>query len=597
VAFFQWPKAKMPQSPPVSLAASRLPSGHDRRILDIRQGSVLQLLSRLIASDCRPLQSLRRIWYGKTPGPPTYHIAVAIFLRMLGLVYLIAFLSLWIQVHGLVGDRGILPVADFLDASQSYLAAAEPAASPYWNIPTLLWYDPHDGLLHLLCAGGTLFSLLVIGGILQMPALVLLWMSYLSLFYAGQEFLSFQWDILLLETGFLAIFAAPCAWRSGFPADRHPSRLAIGLLWWLLFRLMLESGAVKLTWNDGYPGPGAAPLANAWESLTALEYHYWTQPLPTWISWYAAKLPGWFQKLSVISVFVIELLLPWFVFGPRLLRYVAFGGFTLLMLLIAATGNYNFFNLLALVLALTLLDDGAWPRFLRRRIHPADKAPHWLWRNILLVPFTGLAILLGTLQLNAAIRPARERQPALEYDLHIAQFFLVNDYGLFRQMTETRPEIVIEGSADGINWKAYEFRWKPGDPAVRPRLCAPHQPRLDWQMWFEALQLEQANRFTGTIDRRYMSPWFRSFLDKILSGEPQVVALLQTNPFPDASPRFVRVLLYQYRFTTCGEYRTNGDWWHRHLVRTGSPRSFRALRPRPGHLPTAPDVDQVTPSG
>ncbi len=326
----------------------------------------------LVAAVRAAVEVVRRIWFGKNRQQPTYNIAGAIFLRLLGLVYLIAFVSLWTQISGLVGDHGILPVSDFLDGIQRYFAIQDPPASAVWNVPTLLWISPHDGLLHLLCAAGTLLSLMLIAGLLPMPSLILMWLCYLSLFHAGQDFLSFQWDILLLEAGFIAIFLAPLAWRSKWLADRHPSRVAMWLVWWLLFRLMLESGAVKLTWNDWQLGLDGSPVPNTWESLTALDYHYWTQPLPIWTSWYAAKLPAWFQKLSVVCMFFVELVLPWFIFGPRWLRYVAFAGISSLMLLIAATGNYNFFNLLTIVMALTLLDDSVWPRFLRRRIQIAE---------------------------------------------------------------------------------------------------------------------------------------------------------------------------------------------------------------------------------
>jgi hypothetical protein len=522
-----------------------------------------------IAIDNKLIWIFRRIWYGKDLKRPTYIIASTVFLRMLGVIYLIAFVSLWTQISGLVGDHGLLPVENFLDAVKQHFAARDPPASPIWNVPTLLWISPHDGLLHLICGAGTLFSLMLMAGMLPLPTLAMLWVCYLSLFYAGQDFLSFQWDILLLETGFLAMFVAPAKWRSRFLADRHPSRLAIWLVWWLLFRLMLESGAVKLTWNDGQVGPDGLPLANTWESLTALDYHYWTQPLPIWTSWYAAQLPAWFQKLSVVGVFVIELALPWFIFGPRVLKYTAFAGFSLLMLLIGATGNYNFFNLLTLTLALTLLDDGIWPPFLRRRIRGERRPGSHLFRrlrNIVLVPFAGLAILAGAIQIKEAVFPPRFRQASLESKLHVGQFLLVNDYGLFRRMTETRPEIVIEGSADGNVWKPYEFRWKPGDLARPPGFNTPHQPRLDWQMWFEALQLERAYCLTGTMDPQYMSLWFQSLIQHLLKGDPVVVGLLAKNPFPDAPPKFIRVGLYQYRFTDPSERAATGDWWHREQV-------------------------------
>ena len=259
---------------------------------------------RLYAANRKPIAIVRRIWFGKDLKLPTYHIASALFLRLLGVVYLIAFVSLWTQINGLVGDHGILPLANYLDAVDQHFSQATPPASPVWNLPTLAWISPHDGFLNFLCGAGTILSVMLIAGLLPLPTLVLLWGIYLSLVHAGQDFLSFQWDILLLETGFAAIFLAPFSWRSQFLADRHPPRLAIWLLWWILFRLMLESGAVKLTWNTWDIGPDGLPAPNTWKSLTALDFHYWTQPLPMWTSWYAAKLPQWFQKLSVVFVLV-----------------------------------------------------------------------------------------------------------------------------------------------------------------------------------------------------------------------------------------------------------------------------------------------------
>lgn len=515
---------------------------------------------------------LRRLWYGRELQAPTYHIAATLFLRLLGVVYLIAFVSLWSQIDALIGDNGILPAADFLEAVDQHCTQLSPPISPVWNLPTLAWIDPHNGFLHLLCAAGTLLSLLLVGGAMPLPVLVLLWLDYLSLFHVGQVFLSFQWDILLLETGFAAMFVAPCVLRSKFFADPHPPRLAVWLLWWILFRLMFESGAVKLTWNNGQLGPDGTPVANTWETLTALDFHYWTQPLPIWTSWYAARFPHWFQQFSVIVVLIVELVLPWFIFGPRLARYIACGGIMLLMVLIGGTGNYNFFNLLTMVLALTLLDDRAWPGRWQKRITGSDPplfASPLRWRTLFLVPYAGLAVLLGALQLKEAVMPSAARQPPLESRLGIAQFFLVNDYGLFRRMTETRPEIVIEGSEDGTHWTPYPFRWKPGDVADRPRFNSPHQPRLDWQMWFEALRLEQVYHVTGTIDPRHTSPWFQSLLMRLAAGELAVVGLLAENPFPSAPPKFLRIAFYQYRFTTAAEGRDTGDWWHRDLVWLG----------------------------
>jgi hypothetical protein len=348
--------------------------------------------------------------------------------------------------------------------------------------------------------------------------------------------------------------------------------LAIWLVWWLLFRLMFESGAVKLTWNDSLIDEDGSTLANSWETLTAMEFHYWTQPLPIWTSWYTDKSPSWSQSASVVGVLIIELGLAIFIFGPRLTRYLAFAGITLLMLLISSTGNYNFFNLLTVVLALTLLDDSVWQRILGKRLfgeRHGDTNPKTYWRHLILIPFAAFAVFTGSLQVYRAVRP--HDRMAVESYLNIDQFCFVNDYGLFRRMTETRPEIVIEVSMDGKAWREVAFRWKPGDLSARPRWCAPHQPRLDWQMWFEALRLERVHQITGAIDPRMMSPWFQSFLLKLLDGEPSVVRLLADGPIVDNRPRYVRMTLYQYRFTTSMEGAESGNWWHRRVVWQGPP--------------------------
>jgi predicted DCC family thiol-disulfide oxidoreductase YuxK len=530
-----------------------------------------ELVYRIIAANRGPITRVYRLWHGGELRPNRYHISSALFLRFLGVVYLIAFVSFWTQVDGLIGERGILPAKGYLDGARQYFAEQTPPASAVWNLPTLAWMDSSDRFLHGLCAAGAVCSVLLIVGVLPMPMLVALWLLYLSVFHVGQTFMSFQWDILLCETGFVAIFVAPFVWRSRLFRDPHPSRLAVFLGWWVLFRLMFESGAVKLTWNIGRHGADGGPIANTWSSLTALDFHYWTQPLPVWTSWYADKLPHWFQKVSVLFVFVVELLLPWFIFGPRPMRHIAFWGISLLMFLIAATGNYNFFNLLALAMAITLLDDRAWPKFLRSRIAGRDwpmLASPTRWRSFFLVPFALYAIVCGGRQVIDAVAPTLVEGRPIESKWNVDQFLLVNGYGLFRQMTETRPEIVIEASDDGTDWKPYEFRWKPGDLARRPGFNTPHQPRLDWQMWFESLRLEEVYKVTGTIDPRNMDPWFQSFLMRLMNVEPVVVGLLVKAPFEKA-PKFIRIVFYQYRFTDVAEGRQTGNWWHREPVWVG----------------------------
>ena len=255
---------------------------------------------------------------------------------------------------------------------------------------------------------------------------------------------------------------------------------------------------------------------------------------------------------------VIELVLPWFIFGPRWLRLIACVGFTLLMMLIAATGNYTFFNLLTMLLAMLLIDDQAWPKLVRKRFSRLEDA------NLAARLRGRLTLMISAVLIALTLQPTQFR---------FSQFHLFNGYGLFQRMTETRPEIIVEGSDDGQTWKEYAFHWKPGELTRYPARCAPHQPRLDWQMWFEALQLERVYLQTGGISEQHLSRWFRTLISRLLEGEPRVLALMDENPFPESPPHLIRVSLYQYRFSTIEERRVSGQWWMREVVYV-SPRNY-----------------------
>jgi lipase maturation factor 1 len=481
------------------------------------------------------LRVTNALW-GETVEPPTYRIANSLFLRAVGLCFFAAFVSLWVQVDGLVGSHGILPVGNLLEAARSQLSPGERVTL----LPTLCWWNGSDAFLHFLCGAGALASLGVILGLVPAPALLLCWASYLSLCVAGQDFLEFQWDLLLLETGVLAIFLAPVTrWRIG--AALEPHRLARLLPLWLLFRLIVSSGFVKLASHDP-----------AWRNLTALAYHYWTQPLPPWTAWSASHHPMWFYKLSCVLLFAIELGAPFFILAPRRLRLLAAAAIAGLQVMIAATGNYAFFNLLTIALCLLLVDDAAFPARLRERAAADARAGSGRWPRLVLFPVAGFLLLMSFIAFAATLQ---WRVPWPGFAISIARaalpFRSVNNYGLFAVMTTSRPEIVMEGSSDGVTWKEYEFRWKPGDLQRRPRFVAPHQPRLDWQMWFAAL---------GTPGEH---PWFFPFCARLLEGEASVTRLLAKNPFRDAPPQYLRAVLYKYRFTTAAERRATGDWWAR----------------------------------
>ena len=503
---------------------------------------VAEIVYRFIAQH-RPFFSAMTRWlWGTHTERTTFHFSRWLFLRAIGCIYLIAFLSLWVQIHGLVGSNGILAADQYLSAVRQQVGVAG-----YHLVPTLFWLYPSDLFLHILCAGGVVLSLVLIAGFFPPFALAGLWGLYLSLVSVGQVFLSFQWDVLLLEVGLLAIFFAPLQIRDTLSLASPPSVPFLWLLRWLLFRLMFASGFVKLASDE------------VWRNLTALNFHYETQPLPTSIGWYVHQLPEWFQKVSVIGMFAVELVVPFLIFAPRRLRTAGCIGLVGLQVLIILTGNYCFFNLLTIALCLLLIDDVTWKWLLPKRLMPTIRSfvqPVHRYRHACIAVVAIFLFLLSGIRFSGQLF----RETRLPDIAWITPFRSVNTYGLFADMTESRPEIIVEGSNDRILWKTYEFRWKPGDLTKAPKWVAPHQPRLDWQMWFAALQ--------GDYQRTY---WFLNFMGDLLGGNPDVLKLLAENPFPDEPPRYVRATLYDYRFTKLSTKDSEGMWWEREWKRIYCP--------------------------
>ena len=511
---------------------------------------------RFIASHRGLFSALTRLAWGRHVEPSSYQLARWLFLRSLGLIYLIAFLSLWVQIVGLIGANGILPAKGSMEVMSRQAATQHIGAERYHVLPTFCWFDTSDRFLQGQCAAGTILAIALLIGFAPAPCLFLLWLLYLSLVTISSEFLGFQWDNLLLEVGFLAIFLAPLQWLPKLPRAPPPSRLVLWLFRWLLFRLMFESGCVKLLSGDP-----------TWRNFSALTVHYETQPLPTWIAWYAHQLPQAAQKASTAIMFIIELFIPFLIFTPPRPRQFACAALVLLQVMISLTGNYCFFNLLAIALCLLLLDDSALMRLLpgnlRRNLtaHPQSSPTHSLkWPRQLTVPLFCVTLAMSLIQLVSTFHVRLPwPRPVVAVYKWVSPFRTINSYGLFAVMTTTRPEIIVQGSNDGTNWLDYEFKYKPGDVKQRPKFVEPHQPRLDWQMWFVALSNYQQN------------PWLMNFCVRLLQGKPEVLRLLKRNPFPAAPPRFIRAVLYEYHFTDFAARRHTGAWWRREFKGLYSP--------------------------
>jgi hypothetical protein len=362
------------------------------------------------------------------------------------------------------------------------------------------------------------------------PVWAALWVLYLSFVNVGQTFYGFGWETLLLETGFLAIFA-------GGHADT-PNLVVIWLWRWVLFRVMFGAGLIKLR---GDP---------CWRDLTCLDYYFETQPMPNPLSWYFHWLPPVVHHAGVLFNHFTELIVPFAYFAPQPLAAVA-GAITIaFQLVLIVSGNLSWLNWLTVVLAISTLPDGwlSWLPIRPPTLEPAGEIGRtivWIWTAIV-----GLLSIAPTLNMLSASQVMNT-----SYDpLH-----LVNTYGAFGSITKIRNEIVIEGTDDATPgarsvWREYQFKGKPGDPMHRPPQVAPYHLRLDWLMWFAAMSTPQEH------------DWFVPLLAKLLEGDRETLGLLRTNPFPDRPPTFVRAQYYRYHFTTPDEHRRTGAWWRRELL-------------------------------
>ena len=472
-----------------------------------------------------------RLFSGAIPQSTDYRLISGLFLRLLAVIYLIAFASIGVQIVGLAGAQGILPLVDKLHYVEAGLGSER-----FWALPTLFWIDSSDSALRAVSVAGCLFSVLLFLNLLQRLSLILLFVLYLSLFHAGQIFMNFQWDLLLLEAGFLAIF---------LPSG---SRTVIWLFRWLLFRFRFLSGLSKLISQDP-----------SWASLTALNYYFEVQPLPQSVSWYVHHLPEWLLKFSTGSALVIELIIPFMMFLSRGPRFFAAWATILMQVLILLTSNHNFVNFLTIFLCLFLFDDRAVSRVV------PSAARHWLTRRqaaaltgkpvqAVLIGLLGvLLVVVSSAQAWVMITHKTLPEPLDTVVERLRPFRLTSNYHVFPTMKTERIEIIVEGSADGKTWRSYEFKYKPGDPGRRPEVVVPHQPRLDWLMWFVP-----------------MGPPFLPMLEglgqRLLENSPPVIDLLDSNPFPDEPPRYLRFSQYRYHFTSPETRSATGRWWEREYL-------------------------------
>jgi Lipase maturation factor len=489
-----------------------------------------------------PGSRLRRALWG---APPSYELTRFLILRLLGLVYFVAYLSLARQVLPLIGRHGLLPAVSFLQRVAAHVGTRGAAFLRY---PSLFWIDAGDGVLVGVAWFGVGLSLVVLLGFANALMMAVLWAVYLSFVFIGQDWYGYGWEIQLLETGFLAIFLCPLLDGRPFPRRAAPAPV-IWLFRWLTFRIMLGAGLIKIRGDS------------CWRDLTCLYYHYETQPIPNPLSRVLHFMPHWFHRLGVLFNHLCELILPWLVFGPRRARHVAGALLALFQVILICSGNLSFLNWLTLVPILACFDDGLLGRVLPRRlVARAERAAAGLRPS---TPQRAVVAVLVVLVAWLSVWPVRNLLSGRQImNTSFNRLSLVNTYGAFGSVGRERREIVFEGTADAVpderaDWKEYEFKCKPGDPLRRPCVITPYHLRLDWQIWFAAM----------SVPERY--PWTVHFVWKLLQNDRGTLGLLANDPFPGAPPRYVRALLYRYSFAPLDD--PQGAWWHRTLLGTWLP--------------------------
>ncbi len=478
--------------------------------------------------------------------------------RLLALIFLVAWISLGCQVRLLIGSRGLMPIADFIEAIRARGDVS------FIDFPTVLWWVHSDAALIAGTVAGALLAIAALAGFRPRLCFALSTALYLSYATASRTFLSFQWDNLLLECGLLASF---------LPPDRA-SPLVHFLFRVVLFKLYFESGIAK--WQS--------PIRD-WHDGSAMTYYYETAPLPTWLGWWAHNLPEAWHHFESRAVLALELVVPFAIFGTRRLRLFSAALLTGFQLLNIATANYGFFCYLALALHVFLLDDGDVERAgralgrltrflpavvrevvaqtaLRRQSRDAGApAPALALPSTKAARFgAALFIFVSLLQgLWEFTEVGGGRLLTFQKLLEVNQSLrLVNTYHLFQAITRERIEPEFQTSADGgqtPTWTAHDLRHKPGDPARAPDFVAPHQPRVDFQLWFYGLRFQSRE------------PSYVAMLIERLCNDPAAVGSLFAAPLPD-HPDAVRIAYWRYHFTTRSERRATGAWWRRESIGT-----------------------------
>jgi hypothetical protein len=471
---------------------------------------------------------------------PTYWLTRFMILRLLGIVYAVAFLVAINEIIPLMGSHGLTPLPLYL---KNVTAALGSNWAGFKRMPSFFWIWHSDSALLTTAWIGFILSCVVIAGYANAPLLGILWFLYMSFVHSGQEWYGYGWEIQLTETGFLAIFLCPLIDMRPFP-KREPPIAIIVLFRWLIFRIMLGAGLIKIRGDE------------IWRNGTALYYHFETQPIPGPLSRWFHFLPHIVLKIGVWFNWLAELIAPFFIFWPRPGRHIAGVIIVLLQIFLILSGNLSFLNLLTIIPALACFDDGFWAKILPHKLvrKANEAAEHAEPSKPMMVTSWVVTIVIGFLSFQPIANMLSSQQIM---NTSFDPLDLVNTYGAFGSVGQERYNVIFEGtmdndSTDKANWKPYLYRGLPVALDKRPPQIAPYQLRLDWQMWFAAMSSPDEY------------PWTLNLISKLLHNDHNAVSLFANNPFPDTPPKYIRAVLYRYSFAKPNN--AQHLWWNREFL-------------------------------
>lgn len=460
-------------------------------------------------------------------GAPQYAFMRMVFERSMGALFFVAFLSAFNQGKALLGEKGLLPVPEFLKLTN------------FKEMPSLFHWKYSDQILHMVCIVGMLLSLAATFGLTaDVPILLhmVIWLTiyflYLSIVNVGQDFYSFGWETMILEVGYFTAFMGP-SWVT-------PSWIPILILRWMLFRTEMGAGLIKLRGDS------------CWRDLTCLYYHHETQPLPNPLSRFFHHGPKWFHRFGVVFSHFCQLVAPVGLFFPQPVAMIAAGFLIVHQLILVVSGNYSWLNWLTIVLGFLAIPDFV----------PVETVARPLWFEIVQYVVLAQAVWLS-------IPPAKNLCSSRQYMNYCwNRWHLVGAYGAFGSVTKERYEVVIEGTSsdnvfDESEWKEYGFRGKPVELDRIPPVVAPYHLRLDWMIWFLPFTVMVSGK---SIYVRGHRMYFIRLMLQLLENNKELLKLFRRNPFPDSPPKFVRAKFYQYHFTTSAEKRETGNIWKREYL-------------------------------